>query len=183
MSEFPWTEQIAQLPHDEQAHVIGRINGNVETREVSPGVWEHTFTPENTPVPADSLWWQYVAENAPNPLDLTEFVYGPPVAEIRGGILSVADIDAVIASMRDNARAEPDILYVSPGTLRVIKYAQRIGRLYRAHPVPHGKIRKCHMRKLQARWRAGKAHIRRVEAAERAREEAEMHRMREEYGG
>lgn len=40
-----WIDEIADFTEADQARIIERINGNVETREVRPGVWEHTFTP------------------------------------------------------------------------------------------------------------------------------------------
>jgi len=132
--------------------ILEMATGDCTTKEVEPGVWQHTFTP--------------------HPLD--ELIRSEPTTAT--GTLTAADIDALLEQMSANFRAQPDMLFVSPGMMYSIRHAQRIGQLYHAHPVPRRKIRKCHMRKLQATWCKGKAHIRRVEQAERAREEAEMRR-------
>lgn len=47
MSELHWIDEIAEFAPEDQARIIKRINGNIETREARPGVWEHTFTPDN----------------------------------------------------------------------------------------------------------------------------------------
>lgn len=127
--------------------LFSHLMGESKVEEIQPGVWQHTFTPERTVGLAD--------------LEPT-------------GALSTADINAFLQQMDFNAQENPDIFYVSVEDGRRIRHEVRMSRLYRVHPVPRRKLRKCYMRKLQARWRAGRTHIRRVEQAERAREEATM---------
>lgn len=131
------------------------VTGNDEVEEVAPGVWKHTFTPP---------YWTMS--------DVTNLLHSEPSSD--AGQLTLADIHALLDGMADHANAHPDYIYVSVEDARSMRYWYRIGRLFRALPVPRYKLRKCHMRKLQARWRKGKAHIRRVEQAERTREEEAM---------
>lgn len=63
-----------------------------ESREVSPGVWEHTFTP--------------------HPLD--ELIRAEPTTT--ENTLTAADIDAILEQMHANARTDPEMLYVDRHT-------------------------------------------------------------------
>lgn len=130
--------------------LFSHLIGERKVEEIKPGIWQHTFTPERT---------VGIADLAP------------------AGALSAPEINAYLQLMGFNAQENPDMFHVSVEDGRRIRHEVRMSRLYRVHPAPRRKIRKCHMRKLQARWRQGRTRIRRAELAERAREEAEMRRV------
>lgn len=46
MSELHWIDEIADFTLADQERILGCVK--CETQEVSPGVWEHTFTPQRT---------------------------------------------------------------------------------------------------------------------------------------
>lgn len=111
-----------------------------------------------------------------NPFDEWPDIFahtGPgPVA----GSLTLEDMDRFTAHLREQAgTGEHWVFEVSPGMQRRLRWlmlhSELLTKMYRAYPVPQRKIRKCHMRKLQARWRARKRYIRRVEQALMAAEE------------
>jgi hypothetical protein len=113
--------------------------------------------------------------------DLAQLMYEQPAADVTP--LSLADINELLETMFANARNEPSMLYVSIETVRRVRHIGHVAALYRACPRTRHKIRKCHMRRLQARWDKGHRRIRKIEQAEIAREEAQMQRMREGQQG
>lgn len=131
-------------------------NTHTESREVEPGVWQHTFTPD------------------PGILAFTELKGEQPEMAQLAGAFSLGALSQALDEIYAGASANSHMMLVSVETTRQIRHFYRIGRLYLAHPIPRYKIRKCHMRKIHRAWRKGRAHIRRVEQAERAREEAAM---------
>lgn len=124
-----------------------------ESREVAPGVWEHLFTPD----PDVLAFIEPKGEQS----EMTELA----------GALSFDTLRGVLDEVYANAREHPPSWLIPAKTMQRIRHLTHLGQMYRAHPMPRRKIRKCHMRRLQAIWRKGRAHIRRVEQAEWAREE------------
>lgn len=87
--------------------------------------------------------------------------------------LSIADLDKLIDVVRSYVRVAPGPMFtVSPSMFRRMRRMERIILMYHAYPAPRYKIRKCHMRKLQARWHKARRRIHRIEQTERAQEEA-----------
>lgn len=88
-------------------------------------------------------------------------------------MISEQNLNAFIDSIKERAYTIPNgwCFFVTPSMERSIRRLKRIRNLYRAHPLPPRKLRKCHMRKLQQAWRRGETHIDRVEQAEKRREE------------
>ena len=85
----------------------------------------------------------------------------------QSGVLTLADLDSLIDTMKEQAGTSQSwLIPVSPTWIRRMRHLEMIGAMYRAYPRPHYKIRKCHMRKLQARWREGRRRIRKIEQAE-----------------
>ncbi len=97
-----------------------------------------------------------------------------PVDPNATGMLSLADIHEIMDQMVANAQPEPPMMLISVGMARQLRHLQRVGNLYRVHPYPRYKLRKCHMRALEATWKQGLRRIRKQEQEERAREEALM---------
>lgn len=97
-----------------------------------------------------------------------------PVDPNTTGLLALADIQEMMDQMFANAQPEPDVIYIPLERARQLRHMYRIGDLYRAYPRPRYKLRKCHMRSLQATWTRGMRRIRKQELMERAREEAIM---------
>lgn len=127
-----------------------------ETKEIEPGVYEHTFTPPYWGS-SEGTVTDSAASDSPLTLDV-----------LRG----------VLDDIQVNAR-EYSLSWLTPvETMRQIRHFYRLGQMYRTHPIPRRKIRKCHMRKVHTAWRKGRAHIYRVEQAEQAREKAAMQRLR-----
>ena len=107
-------------------------------------------------------------------------------SEQQGGVLTMAALDNLIDSVKEQASTGDGWMFVlSPIMEKRVRYMMRhmelLMAMYRAYPAPRYKIRKCHMRKLQARWHKARRRIRKIEQAERAQEEA-MQREREEQG-
>lgn len=134
--------------------LLDMATGEHTTREIEPGIYEHTFTP---PYWHTSAWSEAREQTAPISLDT---------------------LSRALHEINAYSRTYPEMLYVSVEDTRRIRHFYRLGQMYRAHPIPRRKLRKCHMRKVQQHWRAGRAHIQRVEQAEQAREEAAMQRLR-----
>ena len=84
------------------------------------------------------------------------------------------EIEALMKSMHQNARTDPDYLLVSIDDTRKIRYAYRVGSLNRSHPLPPRKIRKCYMRKREVAMRKGRAHIQRVVQTQMDQEKREI---------
>lgn len=97
-----------------------------------------------------------------------------PVDPNATGTLSSADIQEMMDQMFAHAQPEPEMIYIPIERARQLRHMYRVGDLYRAHPRPRYKLRKCHMRSLQATWTQGLRRIRKQEQMERAREEAIM---------
>lgn len=134
--------------------LLEMATGTRATREIEPGIYEHTFTP---PWWHTSAWSETCEQTTPISLDT---------------------LSQAIHEMNAYSRAYPEVMYVSVEQARQIRHFYHLGRMYRAHPIPRRKLRKCHMRKVHQHWRKGRAHIQRVEQAEQAREEAAMQRLR-----
>lgn len=99
------------------------------------------------------------------------------------GTISKSDLDALIDAMYDHVQPLPEYIdiFISLERARQILHWQHLAQLYRAYPVPPRQIRKCHMRKLQSRWKQGRERIHRIEQRERVQEEAQIiKQMREE---
>lgn len=105
-----------------------------------------------------------------------EHTFTPHVAQSTP--FSFDTLNRVIDDIDANAREYSLSWLTSAETMRQIRHLYRLGQMYRVHPIPRRKIRKCHMRKVHEHWRKGRAHIQRVEQAEQAREEAAMQRLR-----
>lgn len=93
-----------------------------------------------------------------------------------GGVLTLEDMDRFTAHLRERAgTGEHWVFEVSPGMRRRLRWlmlrSELLTKMYRAYPAPQRKIRKCHMRKLQERWRIRRRYIRKVEQAMMAAEE------------
>jgi hypothetical protein len=72
-------------------------------------------------------------------------------SERQGGVLTMAALDSLIDSLREQIGVYSDWrIPVSPGWVRRMRHLELIGQMYHAYPAPRYKIRKCHMRKLQA---------------------------------
>lgn len=145
---------------------LREATGAHTAREIEPGIYEHTFTPP--------YWTSTQAtDTIMHPEDAVS-----EMAEL-AGTLSLDALSRVLDDMYANARDYSlSWLLTSTGTARRIRRLYHECQMYRAHPIPRRKIRKCHMRKVHQHWRKGRAHIRRVELAERVREEAAMQRLR-----
>lgn len=128
------------------------LAGSHATKEIEPSIYEHTFTP--------SYWGSETDVATP------------------GRTLTLDTLSRVLDDIRANAREYSFSWLISADIMQQIRHLNHLAQMYRAHPIPRRKIRKCHMRKIHAAWRKGRAHIRRVELAERVREEAAMQQTR-----
>jgi hypothetical protein len=83
------------------------------------------------------------------------------------GALTITDFNMMFdALFPHDYTPEPICLYVTLKQFKRMAHLQHLGSLYRTHPAPKRKIRKCHMRKLHAAWKRGRAHLARVESNE-----------------
>lgn len=87
MSELHWIDEYTE---DDQARIMAHLSSKHTTREVSPGVWEHTFTPERT-------------------INLDELIRSESTASTN--TLTAADINALLERMHDH---EPYMPYPMP---------------------------------------------------------------------
>lgn len=89
----------------------------------------------------------------------------------QSGVLTLADLDNMIDTIKEQAStADHWAFYLSPRMAARVRWLMRhmelIGKMYRAYPPPRYKIRKCHMRKLQARWRKCMRRFHKIEQSE-----------------
>ncbi len=96
-------------------------------------------------------------------------------------MIALEDIHRLWEDMHQYAHPEPGYLLVSLEDRKLIWLAMRVGRLYRAHPLPKRPIRKVHLRTLYARRRADREHIQRLARAYDARELVEKERLKEKH--
>lgn len=87
------------------------------------------------------------------------------------GILTLADLDTMIDTVKERASTVDHwAFYLSPRMAARVRWLMRhtelISKMYRAYPPPRYKLRKCHMRKLQAKWRTCKRRIHKIEQSE-----------------
>lgn len=97
-------------------------------------------------------------------------------ADQQGGVLTMAALDNMVDVIKEQASTGDGWMFVlSPRMEKRVRYMMRhselLMQMYRAYPPPRYKIRKCHMRKLQARWHKCRRRIREIERAEFAQEE------------
>lgn len=82
------------------------------------------------------------------------------------GILTSASILEALNMIHTTDHTEPFHFYVSPKMRDRFLHLARIGRLYRAHPLPKRRIRKCYLRKIYANHKQGRKRIARIERKE-----------------
>lgn len=80
-----------------------------------------------------------------------------------GGVLTLADLEAMFQSMYDHETAHPDYFLVSPKNARRIWRAVQRSALYRRYPLPKRRLRKIAMRKRQSLIERGRRRVARDE--------------------
>lgn len=101
--------------------------------------------------------------------------------ESRGGTLTIEDMDRFIDHLKEQAATGANWVFeISPHMAKRVRWlmlhSELLMKMYRAYPAPRYKIRKCHMRKLQARWHTCRRRIRKIERAVMAAEEERAER-------
>lgn len=126
---------------------------STESREIGHGAWTHTFTPTRAFEGLDTL----THDTAKN-----------------DGTVSLETLNALIDKIRTQvAREDPAYFMISTETHKRIRHWERVGHLWRAHPLPDYAIRKCIRRKIIRARQAGMRRIRKMEARE-AQRDAEL---------
>ncbi len=100
---------------------------------------------------------------------LTSLMSSPPTEQ--SGVLTLADINAMFETMRNDAYSDRGYIFISPRMRKRLIHWERVGRLYHAHPLPDYAIRKCVRRRIVAARRAG---MKRIHKMERREEQAEQ---------